>query len=302
MMKLTKVESKIYNMLVNEYLTPKQIANRRGTKVRTVYNIIKKLKMKGAITKKCTKSDALPALPMESIKGFRSENSEIFKGTYVRLHGEEWNIKYLDKGVKYANVLKKANTIFVDGTRVRLYSGSLEIYSGKYFVGQNVQAVQGKSLSYWTRFFGRLENDLGVVLIKPRKANVKLVKSHWAEVNNEYATELNRSGEKLKVFAGEDGKLAYLVDASLKSDEFEAVHPKTAKHDFERVKAHFKDVRENEHLALSVMTTMVSETIRNVQDISLGLKSVVDVLKILVPNGSQKEEQTRDVRLDEYIG
>lgn len=299
---VTKRERQVLDMLTKEFLTPAKISQRRGTSKQTTYKIIQALRRKGLFNAKnlrateygCSFRPVAPAFPVEQVplKG----------GVFVRLHGEEYNLGIIRGGRVYDRAFKLGNSVLLDGNRVRFFRRSLEVYSGQEFEGGSVREVGGLALAYWERFFTRLENEYGIVLVKARVHNIRLVKSHWAEVNNEVARELRVSREKLHVYAREDGKLAFLVDFSLGRDEFEAVHPDTAQADFERVREHFLDVRDNPHYSMSYLSGVLGRTVVVVQDIALGLKSVNEVLLALLPKNASKSEDCDDKGLSDYIG
>ena len=82
------------------------------------------------------------------------------------------------------------------------------------------------------------------MILKERKANIKLVNSHYAEVNNEFAKEYNEKKVKLHIYTTDDSRLWFTIDHSFNLDEAEFLHPETAKPDITKVKAVFNDIRD----------------------------------------------------------
>jgi len=183
---LSEDQAHVLYMLTQEYLTPKKIAIRRKTTVWAVYNIIKKLKKKGAITRGYNRG-VQKSVPTRLKSPNYTSTSDASNGKpFIRLHGQEWHIKILDKGTIYEQLRAKGNTIQLDGNTVRLYTDSIEVYCAedRDFRHHDVQRVTALSFQYWNRFFVRLENQLKVIILKARSHNIILVKQHYSEVQN----------------------------------------------------------------------------------------------------------------------
>lgn len=228
--KTTKKENEILTLLTEECLTPKQIALRLKTSKQNIYKFMKKLRKKGLLKR-----------DYQKVAKFQSTIQPNHK---IRLHGQEFNIRILYRDERYLDIRNRSNLVYVDGNTVRLYRDSVEVYSGKSFYADSVQKATVRSFDYWNRFFSLLENDLRVVLVKPRSQNIRLVNHHYAELNNELAEYCNERSEKIKVYTREDGKLWFLIDASFNGNEGETVHSVTAKEDMEGVvRPFFNDLR-----------------------------------------------------------
>jgi len=280
---LTKTEREILHLISDEFLTVKKIAIRRGTSPQATYKTINNLKEKGVI------SNGLKMVE-KSQPTFKPFNHG------VRLHGQEFNIKLLFKNHRYKDILGRSNVLYVDGNTIRLYRNSLEVYSGQSFFGDDVQNVTAKSFKYWNRFFARLENDLKVILIKPRYQNIRLVNAHYAEVNNELAKDCNVRADKIKVYATDDGKLWFLIDNSFNLHEAETLHPETSKDDMgEVVKPFFNDLRDNSPPTLSQMMVLFKESAGINKETAAGLNAIVSLLKPPESNGGLEGKP-------EYIG
>lgn len=284
---LTKEQSEVYDLYINEHETPKRIALRRGTTVRAVYKTISKIRAKGinlgGFTKKRSTSSTPPTL-----------RTPISNGIYIRLHGQEWNIKLIYKGEKYQR-LRKKNILLLDGHTIRLYENSIEVYGNKSFQAEDEQQVERMSLNYWLPFFYKLEQALGTILIKEGHSNIKLVNSHYAQVNNELAKDYNKSKQKLRVRTLEDGKTWLEIDHSLNLNELEARHPETNKPDIAKVRTFFNDLRQGTPL-LSELTGYIKEMAFHNKETAAGLNAVV---KLMQP---QEQEQEQVFSKPDYIG
>jgi len=279
---LTKTETKIYHLLTQEYLSPKRIALRRKCSFQAVYKIIKQLKDKGIINK--------------HFQGVEKSQCTL-KPNQIRLHGQEFNIKILWKDKRYKGIMSRSNIIYIDGNTVRLFKDSIEVYSGHSFFGDDPQSATSKSFGYWNKLFIRLENDLKVNLIKPRKQNIRMVKHHYSEVDNEYADECEKKGYKIRVFAREDSKLWFMIDNSFNLHEAETQHPDSAKYDMEKIKEHFNDIRENNPPTITEIMGVINKIAKQNNETATGLNLVVKLMGTQPPKPSKDQRQ-----LPEYIG
>lgn len=262
---LSRSEQEVLYLLNKEFLTIKKVAIRRGTSVQAVYRTIRNLNKKGlfsSLKQGVEKSQCY-------FKPFKKVSIKI-KPSFpmqhqIRLHSQEFNIRILFKDQKYKDQLKKANTIYIDGNTIRLYRNTIEVYSGHSFYADDVQKATSDSFNYWNRLFAILENDLKVILIKSRSQNIKLVKQHYAEINNELAKECNIKADKIKVFTTDDSKLWFLIDNSFNLHEAETIHPKTARQDMDIVKPFFNDLRNNQPAVPSEMQKMIFGNAKSIQ-------------------------------------
>ncbi len=268
-LKLSKEQEDVLYLLTNEFLTPKKIAIRRNTSFQAAYKTIKKLKEKGALNN-------------------RLEGVEKIEGTFqpptnqIRLHAQEFNIKLLFKDQRYNELLDKSNIEYIDGNTIKLYSNSIEIYSAHIFMGEDVQSATSKSIHYWNRFFIKLEDYFNVILMKNRYQNIKLVKAHYSEINNELAKDYEVKGDKIKIFTRDDGKLWFLIDNSFNLHEIETVHPKTSKQDMgDVIKPYFNDLRENKHFLPSEVVNMIGQVTQNQQMFAKNIKTHMNVLNAM---------------------
>lgn len=262
---LTRVEEEVLQLLTGEFLTQKQISVRRKCSRQAVSKVVKRLKNKGALNLALRRVDkGLPTCqPCQP-------------GRSIRLHGQEFCVRLLFKGDKYFKARERGNVLQVDGNTVRLHRDSLEVYSGKSFFGESVRLVTVESFEYWGRFLARLEHDLGVVLVKSRAQNVRLVNQHYAEVGNELAGECLKRGVGVRVFTRDDGKLWFVVDDSFNFEEAECVHPETAQEDMGSVvRPFFEDLRSNRPPLLSDVMRTLDRIVSVNEESACGLRALV---------------------------
>ena len=290
--KLTNAEQEVLSCLSDDFLTIKKIAIRRRCGVRAVQKIVKKLRDKGILNS-----------AFQKVRKNRTtcEPCEPTHNHQIRLHGQEFNIKILYKDQRYKTILEKANTINIDGNTIRLYRNSIEIYSGQSFYADTAQKATVRSFSYWNRLFARLENDLKLILIKPRSQNIKLVNQHYAEINNELAEECEKKADKIRVYTTDDGKLWFLIDNSFNLHEAET-QGKTSKQDMDdTVQPFFNDLRDNNSPVLSEVWKLIAELAKHERELGAGLHSVVEIMKSQLPK-EKEEEVVRPNSRPDYFG
>jgi len=283
---LTPTEQEVLYLLTDEFLTPKQIQQRRQISHQAVYKIIGNLRKKGAFNSGMVKVAKLQ-------RTMQPCNQKI------RLHGQEFNIKILHMDQRYQQALERSNLLVSDGNTIRLYKDSIEVYSGHDFTSDDVQKATAKSFVYWNRFFARLEHDLKVILIKPNSQNIKLVNQHYAETNNEFSKECERKGDHVRIYTKEDGKLWFVIDNSFNLHEAESLHPKTAKQDMEGVKSFFNDLRARP-VTLSQIKELLHQSAEINKETASGLNVVADLVRAQLPQQQKGEEQPKGVA--SYIG
>jgi hypothetical protein len=242
----TKTENEILFLISKEFLTVKQIAIRRKCKERMVQRHVANLRKKGLINS-----------ANQTVRFFDppSAANEPSNDKTIRLHGQQFTITILFKDDRYKEKIGK--TITIDGNTIKCHRDIIEIYGVISFFADDPQKATAKSLEYWNRFFIRLEQDLKIILVKPRAQNIKLVSQHFARVGDDLAQECELRGDKLKIYANDDGKLWFTIDNSFNLHELETLHPQTAKEDMDTILKYFNDMRDNKPPTLSDLTKLV---------------------------------------------
>jgi len=271
---LTNAEKEVLKLITEEFLTLKQIQLRRDCSKQAVYKIIKSLKKKGVLNQGLQQVDFNQSTSQPKCKN--------------RLHGQEINIKIINKSQKYLEIIKKSNLIIRNGHTIRLYSSSIEIYSGEgiSFLGTDEIEATRKSLDYWKKFIVSLENEFKVILLKNRVQNIKIVNHHYAYTDSEVCKDAIEHKTKIKVFAIEDGKLAFITDDSFGLNEDECVHPEKAKQDREAISRQVNDWRlnpevpTNSELSKAVMI-LVEENTSLRKDLNYVAKNQVSHVRLI---------------------
>ncbi len=211
-----------------------------------------------------------------------------------RLHGEEYNVQVLNGSSTFDRARRRGTDLFLDGHRVRIYSRSLEIYSGRDFWGLTPRDCEAESSRYWFRFLAMLEHRLNVLLVKPGTHNIRRVKHHVAEVGNELAVQANRDKERIRV--SKDGREWLLADASKGFQELETVDPQSAALDMQDVvMPFFNDLRDR-----SDAVRLPSQVAAELDQLRSLVFEIGSAVKLLVP--SPPESLNTDSSLMDYYG
>lgn len=287
--KLTNSEREVLHLLTNEYLTIKQAAVKKKCSTQNIYKIARNLNKKGVLNRvynKVAKSEG-------SLQPMQPKHQ-------IRLHGQQFRINILYKDHNYKKIKEKSNILEIDGNTIRLNRDSVEIYSNTSFFADDPQKATARSMEYWTKLIRRLENDLHLVLLKPRSQNIKIAKAgEYAEINNELAKECHKKAEKIRIYTNEDGKLWFMIDNSFNLHEMETVHPETSKQDMENVLKFFNDLRDHNvptmseiMLIMKNLSQMHEELININKETASGLNSLVEYMRMQIPkpNLTPKED------------
>jgi DNA-binding CsgD family transcriptional regulator len=297
--RLTRVEKEILVFLQDDFLTPLQIALRRGCSVSAVHKIIRSIRCKGYVgnmVHRVQNSD--PTCEPYIKEGVGS----------VRLHGQHFVLQLIESpSLRYVEARAKRNIEYVNGHTVKLHRRAVEVIagSGVSFFGEDAASVTAQSMVYWTTFFQRLESNLGVLLVKFRAQNVRQVSAHYALIRNGLARDCRLRGDKIRVYAREDGKLWFTIDNSFNLDEAETLHPDTGELDMQQaVQPFFNDLRERaghsgEIVTLSEIMLVLKEQARVNGETAAGLNAVVQLLR---PSSFELERPPRGPSRPDYVG
>lgn len=238
---LTPTQREIFNLITKDHLTPKQVSIKRKLSLSKTYKHIRKLKEKGYLNPLMQGGQnggvlVTPPTPEGAVNHL------------VRLHGMQWKIDIKRNSGADERYFSKIGThILIDGNTVRCNKESIEIYpkDGMSFFGKNDTDATIKGWHYYLNLISILENDLKLLLVTDRGQNIHLVKAHYAEINNELATECEKTGDKIQIRTPEDGKVWFVIDNSFDLLEAETVHSKTAAEDMAKIKPVLNDIRTN---------------------------------------------------------
>lgn len=263
----SKVQDSILKDLLENFLTVKQIANRRKTSVQAVYNCIKKLKKKGLIFGTCR--GGLKSTTYGGRGGFNSTKK-------YRLHGQQFHIALLRKS-EFRN-----RTIRYKGATINMYRDSIEVYAGSNeFTADTPQQAYDSSMLFWLTFFYRIEDKFKLFFIKDGWG-FDIVAAHYEERQNELAREYKREGrQRMQIRASEDGKVWLEMDKSLNTDNLEEKHPLTALPDANKISAYFNSIRDNDVLNPHETTVIIRDILNVNKEYAINIKSHIKAIQDL---------------------
>lgn len=234
-------------MLVNQHLTSKQIASRRGTSIRAVNKIRSQLRERGLIDQH---DNAVPQNRPPSGTSASPRDDEKY-----RVHAQEFSVGIVHKSDTYTRAYKMANVVPYEGQTLHLFPGRIVVHFNEHFWGATPEIALSRSFEYLNAFLRRLESEYRVTLLKSRKHNVRMVRLHCAETENELARDVNLTAEKIRVYGTDDGKAWFEIDNSWNLNEAETIHHTKAVQDMaETIGPFFNDLRDNPHLLPSILS------------------------------------------------
>lgn len=293
---LTKKQEILLNLLRKKY-TLKQASIELKISHRAAQRLFQRVQIKKHIIHKDKK---------KMFVGVSHTSSEHFRE--IRLHNIQFHIKPSMFLEKFHKKRFKADSLRFKNNTIVLGKNFIELYVLDSFYGENTDVCLRKAYDYfYGGFFAELEDFLGVVFTKERDSRVKMVRSHYAEVDNEFAADVNKRKEKFEV-KGKDGKAFLVVDKSLRSDELEAVHPQDSREDMNKFQSFFQDLRENPVLLSDILRVIEGTQVllKKQQEANtntaLELQAITNIIKILVP-APQKEVVKDEVKKQpDYVG
>lgn len=271
--KLTQAEQEVLYLLTKEYLTVKQAAIRRRCSNKNIYKIWKNLRKKGVITEQFEEVE-------KSGCAFQPDLKKRATRRGIRLHGVELHFFILSKDERYFKILQESNIRYVKGNTVKLSKDAVEVYLAKSWFGDDAVKAWSECVSELRRIIAVVENDLKIILVKSRCNNIKVVKWHFAEMQNEIARDCEVSGDKIRVYAEEDGKLWFVIDNSFNLHEAETQHIDTGLVDMQvAVAPRVNDWRRHpETPLLSEIWGVLAKVVKDGEELNAGLHVAVKLI------------------------
>lgn len=234
----------LYYLTVEKFNAPK-IAKIRKTSPQAVRKIIKKLRKLALINNK-----NLPNYEVDIGRGSSPPHPSGPQKKLMReyrLHAQAMVLEILSTSKKYFKILDCKTKDFHKKNSVQYHRRKLVIYSNTFFFGDTIEECFNKSDSYWTQFYKRLENDLGVVIVKGTKTNIYQFRCHIADVNNPLAVKVVTNKLKYKVI-DDLGRVRLIIDNSHGLFEKEAVERNLCGEDLEKLGEFELDIISREGL------------------------------------------------------
>jgi len=246
---LGDVQKEVLFYLCVEFMTPKQITNKRKTSAEATRVLINKLIAKALINKDYIAITGIKqggTLPNKKGGGWVSVHPNNSKGEY-RLHGQNHSLKILSTSLKYFKKLKEGNKIPLETNTIMLYRRKIVVYSNLSFFDDVPNLCFEKASIYWDNFFRQLENDLGIKLINGSHTQIKQFRCHIAKTNDPLARKVIDKDLFYEV-RDDIGRLRLLIDNSKGLFEFEAVDNELCQEDINKKRDYDLDIIDKEGL------------------------------------------------------
>ena len=259
--KLTPSEQDVLYKLNKEFLTPNQIANRRGTSNKAVYKIIKKLREKSCLDS--TGNEGLKTTPPVSMKGLKNHHIITKLWRYHALHFVIKPYYFYPRFHKIRTELGNYSIPYRDWT-IKLHPDMVEVQLKPLvdFASPDKWEATRNAEESFNRTVREICNKFGFHIWKEGKANIKLVNHHLSRNPSEIANA--RDGEYLAI-KGIDGKIWFNIDKS-KGAEHEYLHPDRALTDSERIEPYFNDFLYDQPPVLSEVWKITAENTKAINN------------------------------------
>lgn len=183
---------------------------------------------------------------------------EATKKVEVRGHGFQFTIvlpKDLRNWKNRREILRQKTIWFKELNSI--YGGAEKLeFKGRQIILTNKSIIIYESKSYFSQLASESRqqaiNELKLLIVSlatmlhadfGSQVQIKVSKQHYALVQNALARQYNADNKELKVF-GNDGKLWLIIDNSLKLEELETLHTKTAVEDNKIVQDFFNNLKK----------------------------------------------------------
>lgn len=270
---LTKSEALILHLLQSDpFASSKTLAERykQGTTGQYIRRVRSKLRKNGLLP--------LVAPPLVAQGGDPATPATKSATTGVRLHALKFRIQLINPvSEKYLRDYNKSIFVF-RGCHVQCFTDSICIQGQQLgFWGSSEDTALEEAMTYFMPFFRALEWEVGTMLVKNRKNNIKMTYDEYATNPSSTAQEAIKKGNHIRIFA-DDGKLRFTSDNSM-GLEHETHHAQTSKPDSEQYKKHIIDFMDHpEAPTLSQISKLLGNLIQENRETAAGLNAVVQLL------------------------
>lgn len=170
---------------------------------------------------------------------------------------------------------------FVDGVDVGCQGKFIYLSTrDRRFYAESEQKAMWKSLSFWQGVLAKLEERLGVVIMKRGTRAFEFLYHEYETQDSVVAYDAEERGHVWRVFHAEDGKLRLSVDWSEGTPNHETHHKRDSHVDSVVFEKHVNSILDNPQAPTFAELSKTVQQIAAVnQQTAEGLKAVVDVMK-----------------------
>jgi len=286
-----KAQVETYYYLVDEFLTPKEIAKKRKCTISAVYKSINKLMKKGLIK---------GGYKNEYLKGGEYSVKHGSSNKY-RLSALAYTIEIIENSFFYENILKRKNQDNIDNNTLMLQPTIITIYLNKDFFGDTEQECSVKAANYINRFIVILENNYRLVLSKGKKRYLKEFRCEIEKLNDPFAKKKRLEKNKLIIKDLEDGKARIITDFSFKIDSLEAVKKDKSRKDIRRIDKIWNELLDSDISLIELKDIIINQNnlitglIKTNQSQKKKLEYLTDIIGNMVILQNNTQQQLHDI-------
>lgn len=252
---IKKVENNEYELLkcFSQFMNVKDISKYRKVSKAAIYKGRDRLIGKGLL-RSVGKNYEL------TDEGFSRLNSFIQSSNLIRLHNFAIKIKIINKPKNWDLMRSKIVELRDSSKEIKLTNNDYQIHSFSSIkvktttnsvifylpsiYGKNTDICFQEALEMVFRAIPKVESMFKILLIKDRKANIEIISSHYAKLQDSLAKIYHNEKDKLYV-KDESGNVWLIADFSFSTDELETIDTNRAKEDMDTVKEFLNDLRKN---------------------------------------------------------
>lgn len=266
---LSDVQAEVLRLFTVERLTPRLVARRRGTTLRSVYKVRRWLIEKGLMDSRFNEVHT---------SGFTCEPSGAYSMNWT-LHALQYNVRIISGFNERFYSERVGSVVAVRGSTVMLFPRKLVVNVGQVFESDHPEKAAWKASDYLFSLLRVLENDFGVLLLKDRSQNVRRTRGEFSRMNDTLA--LKPGAAQIKVFCGEDGKLRVKVDWSPGSmPEVEMLHAVHGQGDASKYEDFLRDLVEHPSFNLSQLSGLVYQVQLQQVAVSKQIGQLADLIRL----------------------
>lgn len=258
--------------LYSEGFKPAQIAKLKGFSRSYISRIVRSLKESNPELKDLFVRSSMP--------------DDVSKGWNKNVHAQRIRAFVHWAGDKYNKSPNLYFKNFVDGVDVGCQGKYIYLRSNKKkFYAESEQKALWKSLSFWNDVILRLEDRLGVVILKKGSQAFEFLYQEWETQDSAVAIDAERKGHIWRVFHSIDGKLRLSVDWSEGTPNHETHHKRDSHVDSVVFEKHINSILDNPQApTFAELISVVQEITVVNKESATGLKAVVEVMKSQFPD------------------
>lgn len=245
---------------ISDFLTPKEISEKRKTSFQATYSILRRLIKIGYIDKNPGNTTRYGSPYNITKKGMEGLNSFIGFRYNLRKHNLHFKCKVLESPRNWEQKRNQLIQMPFFNKRVEIKNNYYDLFSyGKLQLKTTSQSIIIKIPTIYARTVDsavlqsmdilfssipKIEALFKVKLVKNYKCNITIISNEVARLNDSLAKLYRKEANKLYI-TGEDGKVWLIADYSLNTDELETIHPTKSDDDMDIVHPFFNDLRKN---------------------------------------------------------